>query len=321
MLESDAYLALVEPPAQVADPRNDNRYYSLRNFLALAASANPNILDALFLPPDCVLTATPAWKTIQENRSIFLSRKVCDTYCDYAMGQIRKARGCNKRVHNPQPEEPPTAEDFCFILQASPDGMPARPIPLKKSGICLSHCHAAALECTNEIYRLYDYGPAAHGVFRNGMLVCESIPMADEASHFLGLMVFHRTAFEQAKAKHRQYWEWRRNRNEARWRSQETGLLDYDSKNLMHTFRLLYSALNIVEHGEPLVRFSGERLQELRDIRAGRFSYDMLVAKATALAGCLATARAQLNLPEESDLEKINELLITLTHRWEKKRI
>ena len=317
VLRPEAYLSLIEPPQQIADERNDNRFYSLRNFLGLAANANPNILDALHLPQDCVLASTPYWEMVQAKRSMFLSRKVCQTYCDYAMGQIKKARGCNKRIHNPQPEEPPTPEDFCFALMTDPSGRPARPVPLKASGIRLERCHAAALENSGELYRLYDYGETARGVFRNGMLVCESIPKEDEATRFLTLMMFNKNAFEQAKSKHRQYWDWRRTRNEARWRSQEAGLLDYDSKNLMHTFRLLYSALNILTVGEPLVRFSGEKLQELRDIRAGRFTYSELVTKAEALSAQLAALRDTSRLPEAADLQQVDALLLDVTRRWE----
>jgi hypothetical protein len=317
VMERDAYLSLVAPPAQVSDERNDNRFYSLRNFLELAANANPNILDTLYLPEDCVLKNSPYWQRLKENRALFLSRKVCQTYCEYAMGQIKKARGCNKRIHNPQPAAPPVPEDFCFVLTASSTGMPGRPVPLKASGIRLDQCHAAAVENSGDLYRLYDYGEGARGVFRNGMLVCESIPMADETTRFRGLMMFNRNAFEQSKSKHRQYWEWRRTRNEARWRSQEAGLLDYDAKNLMHTFRLLYSALHIVEHGEPLVRFSGERLQELRDIRAGCFHYPELVAKAEALSDKLSRLRDSSGLPDAADRGRIDALLREITRQWE----
>ena len=317
VLEMDSYLSLVESPVQVSDERNDNRFYSLRNFLELAANANPNILDMLYLPDDCVLKTSPYWQMIQAKRNIFFTKKVCQTYCEYAMGQIKKARGCNKRIHNPQPEEPPTPENFCFVLATSPSGMPMRPVPLKEAGISLERCHAAALENSSELYRLYDYGENAHGVFRNGMLVCESIPKVDEMKRFIGLMMFNKNAFEQAKSKHRQYWEWRRTRNEARWRSQETGLLDYDAKNLMHTFRLLYSALNIIEHGEPIVRFTGEKLQELREIRAGRFSYDELVSKAEALSERLAVLRESTQLPERADPHQVDALHLEITHNWE----
>ncbi len=318
VLETEEYLSLIEPPAQVSDERNDNRFYSLRNFLELAANANPNILDLLYLPDDCVLHTSPYWRMMQEERSLFLTKKVCQTYCEYAMGQIKKARGCNKRIHNPQPEEPPTPEEFCFVLQTSPSGMPMRPVPLKESGVSLRRCHAAALENSGELYRLYDYGDAARGVFRNGMLVCESIPKEDETTRFICLMTFNKNAFEQAKSKHRQYWEWRRTRNEARWRSQEAGLLDYDAKNLMHTFRLLFSSLNIIENGEPVVRFSGDKLQELHDIRSGLFTYDALVSKAEALSERLMSLRDASSLPEVADIGQINTLLIEITRKWER---
>ena len=46
VLETEAYLSLIEPPSQISDARNDNRLYSLRNFLELAANANPNIMNS-----------------------------------------------------------------------------------------------------------------------------------------------------------------------------------------------------------------------------------------------------------------------------------
>ena len=221
---------------------------------------------------------------LQERRRIFVSRQASRTYCEYAMSQIKKARGCNKRVHNPQPAEPPTEEGFCRVLLPNASGMPGRPLTLADAGIDLKHCHVSAVENASELYRLYDYGTQAKGVSRNGMLVCESIPKEDERTRFIGLMLFNKNAFEKAKSEHRQYWDWRRHRNDARWRSQESGEMDYDAKNLMHTFRLLYSGLNIMKFGEPLIRFSGEKLRELMAIRAGKFTYDELLAKVAVLS-------------------------------------
>ncbi len=92
VLESEAYLSLEETPVQVSDERNDNRFYSLRNFLELASNGNPNILDVLFLPEDCILTTSQYWRMLQNNRNFFLSRKVLQTYCDCARGQMRKPK-------------------------------------------------------------------------------------------------------------------------------------------------------------------------------------------------------------------------------------
>src|SRR5690349_8820045 len=48
------YVALVQPPPQVADERSNQVYYSLRRTLELLAVANPSILELLYMPDDCV---------------------------------------------------------------------------------------------------------------------------------------------------------------------------------------------------------------------------------------------------------------------------
>ena len=317
MMEQHHYLAIGDPVRQIADAGNDNRFYTLKNYLELAANANPNIRVSLFLPPDCILKTTVYWQMLQAQRRIFVSRQASRTYCEYAMSQIKKARGCNKRVHNPQPEEPPTEEGFCRVLLLNSSGMPGRPLTLADAGIDLKHCHVSAVENASELYRLYDYGTQAKGVFRNGMLVCESIPKEDERTRFIGLMLFNKNAFEKAKSEHRQYWDWRRHRNDARWRSQESGEMDYDAKNLMHTFRLLYSGLNIMKFGEPLIRFSGEKLRELMAIRAGKFTYDELLAKVAVLSDELQSVQKKSALPETADMDIVNRLLLSITEKWE----
>jgi len=317
MVESQRYLELDTPATQVSDVRNDHRFYSLRNYCELGANANPNILDSLYLPDDCILNTSVYWKMLQEKRELFISKVAAKTYCEYALAQIKKARGCNKRVHNPQPQEPPKAEDYCRFIPRNAPGMPARPLSLADAGIDLRQCHVSAVAWGSDLFRLYDYGEKAKGVFRNGMLVCESIPKEDENARFIGLLLFNRQAFEAAKVKHRQYWQWYKERNPSRWQKQESGELDYDAKNLMHTFRLLYSGLNIMTCGVPLVRFEGEKLAELRAIRAGSFSYAELIEKAQSLSEKLEALRTSSTLPETADRKRINQLLLDITATWE----
>lgn len=99
---------------------------------------------------------------------------------------------------------------------------------------------------------------------------------------------------------------------------QEKGLLDYDAKNMMHTFRLLYSGLNIMRNGEPLVRFSGDKLTELMAIRQGQFKYEELMEKAQILFEELSSLRDSSTLPEFADREKISDLLLEITDMWER---
>ena len=45
----------------------------------------------------------------------------------------------------------------------------------------------------------------------------------------------------------------------------------------MHCIRLLLSGINILTNGVPIVRFEGEQLEYLRDIRAGKFEYEVIM--------------------------------------------
>ena len=48
------FLAIALPPALIADERHNSVYYSLRRTLELLGQANPNILELLYMPADCV---------------------------------------------------------------------------------------------------------------------------------------------------------------------------------------------------------------------------------------------------------------------------
>lgn len=313
------YLSIREPVEQISDERHNTTYYTLKRFLELASTANPNIVEMLFMPPDCRVFESPLMQRLLEKRDIFVTKQAYTSHVNYAAAQIKRAKGQNKWVNNPQPEEKPTELDFCwFVPRKIPEGrFPYRPIPLKQSGIELSYCSCAAMEQLSNTYRLYSYDEPTREVFRNGMLVCESIPKEDEDIRCIGLLIYNRAEHERALRDHVNYWEWRRNRNDARWESQECGERDYDAKNMMHTFRLLLSGENILKHGVPIVRFEGERLRMLLDIREGKFTYDELLRMVEAKLEELNAEMQNSRLPETADAAAIDRLLAEMTEGWE----
>jgi len=319
ILPRAAYLSIREPVNQVSDERNNTTYYTLKRFLELAATANPNIIEMLFMPPDCRVFESPLMRRLLEQRYIFITKQAYTSHISYASAQIKRARGQKKWVNNPQPEEKPSELDFCwFVPRETPENQfPYRPVPLRKSGVDLSFCSCAAMEQSGGIYRLYRYDEPARGVFRNGMLVCESIPKADENSRCIGLLIYNRTEHERGLRDHANYWDWRNRRNDARWQSQERGERDYDAKNMMHTFRLLLSGENILKHGVPIVRFEGEQLQMLLDIRNGKFRYDELIGMVDARYAGLHETLKVSRLAETADMAAIDRLLTEITMEWE----
>ena len=313
------YLDLTPPADQISDDRGNVVYYSLRRFIELLTRANPNILELLFMPDDCVRKSSPEFHILVANRDTFISKQCADTHAGYAMAQIKKAKGQNKWINNPKPETAPSKEDFCFVIPwptVAPK-YPARPVPLRTIGWSLNEYHAARLEHSRDVYRLYHYGAQSRGVFRGDMIVCESIPEQDEPARFAGLVLYNEHAWKHALADHHNYWAWRRERNEARWQQQERGEIDFDSKNMMHTVRLLLSGKSLMNFGRPIVRFTGDDLTLLMSIREGRLSFDEIMSIAQDILADCERLKATAGLPDVCDAARANALLREVTEHWE----
>ncbi|MBL8301108.1 MAG: nucleotidyltransferase domain-containing protein [Rhodanobacteraceae bacterium] len=319
-----SYADLTAPPNQIADARNNIVYYSLRRTIELLTAANPSMLELLYMPADCVRRSSEEMNCLLARRTLFISSRCADAHIGYAFSQIKKARGQNKWINQPKPEQPPRKEDYCHVIRRDEllgaNGTPCRPQRLAASSLDLTTCHAARLEHARDAYRLYHYGARARGVFRGDTLACEPIPGDDETTRFAGLLFYNEQAWKQALIDHQNYWTWRRERNEARWQQQESGELDFDAKNLMHTIRLLLSGKAILERGEPLVRVKGEVLQLLRDIRAGRYRYAEILEMADAIVADCERLKLHCDLPADIDAAAANSLLHELSQAWEQRR-
>ncbi len=60
---SFSYLSLTPPIKSISDKKQDHVYYTLFRFLQLAADANPNIIECLYMPEDCITLSTPFMDT------------------------------------------------------------------------------------------------------------------------------------------------------------------------------------------------------------------------------------------------------------------
>lgn len=313
----DEYITLGKVNPQTENEKNDVLFYTLGRFLELLKKANPNVLEALWVPSDCIqICKKKIMQHLFDNRRMFVTKESYFSHANYATAQIGRAKGCNKRVNNPQPKERPKKEDFCYIISknrlvGSGDCFPARPVLLKETGIDLRRCHVAALERVPNTFRLYFYSdsPDCKGVFRgNDSLVCESIPMEDENSRFIGLLIYNQNEYDKALKEHAQYWEWVKMRNESRWIDQEKGLLQFDGKNMCHCIRLMMSSESVLLHGEPLVRVEGEQREHLMRIRRGEFTYEEIMQDVEIRKARLEKLFTESKLPEDVDHDKVEKL-------------
>jgi hypothetical protein len=126
----------------------------------------------------------------------------------------------------------------------------------------------------------------------------------------VGLLYFNRDAYSAYCKKYKEYWEWVSKRNEERYKTTLSHGKNYDSKNMMHVFRLLLMAKEIAVEKKVNV-FRSDR-EFLLDIKQGKFEYDELVEKAEELKNGLAQLYQQSDLPDEPDIDQINRLLIEI---------
>ena len=100
---------------QVNNETNDEMFYEVKKFFDLLLKNNPNLLELLNTPDDCVIYKHPLMFNIKSE--MFLSRLCAQTFGQYAYAQIKKARGLNKKILNPLDKKRKTILDFCYVVQ------------------------------------------------------------------------------------------------------------------------------------------------------------------------------------------------------------
>jgi predicted nucleotidyltransferase len=302
-----SFIAGLDAIEQVADERNDQVYYELGHFVSLLLKNNPNALELLAMPEDCIEHRHPLFELLKAE--IFLSKLCAKTFGEYAMGQIRKARGLNKKIVNPQPEERLALLDFCNVPQGQGsvtvlDWLSDRNLDPRKCGLT-SIQQAAG---TFAIY--HDEATGYRGLVSPkdpDALIFSSVPKEAEP---IGWMHFNHDAFRAHCKAHREYWEWVGLRNEERFATNAQHGRGYDSKNLLHTIRLLDMAGEIAREGVLQIRRPNR--EYLLRVRSGEFEYEDLVASAEVQLAEVLEAFRNSALQEMPDRELVNRLLVRI---------
>lgn len=303
----------LEYPEQVNDETNDVVYYELRKFMELISKNNPNIIELLNTPSDCILYKHPIYDLILEFD--WITKQCQQTFAGYAYTQIRKAKGLNKKVLNPMDKERKSVLDFCFVNYDN------GAIPLSKyleiKSYKQENCGLVNIPHMKEMFGLY-YSESINyeGVVRSGKAneVClSSIPKGEKQ---LAILSFNKDGYSSYCKDYKEYWEWVEKRNDTRYKNTIEHGKNYDAKNMMHTFRLLEMAKEIAESGEVNVRRLNR--EELLFIKSGNFTYDDLVVKAEGLKKEVEIAFEKSMLKAKLDLKKVNELLVKVRDEYYK---
>lgn len=299
----------MEYTPQVSDQKNDVVFYELGRFIELLSKSNPNILELLASPPDKILHKHPLMDRIDPK--LFLSKQCKETFGGYALTQIRKARGLKKKIVNPVDESKKSILEFCYILHGQ--GAVALDKWLHKKDLQQARCGLVNINHCKDVYALFydDTGSLDYrGIMRKEnatKVLLSSIPKGVEP---LAHLYFNEDGYVQYCKQYREYWDWVAERNENRYQNNMAHGKNYDSKNMMHTFRLLDMAIEILRDG--VIRVRRPDREALLSIRRGEWAYDTLLERAEEKMDELNVHYQQSKLPETPDLARIQQLLVEL---------
>jgi uncharacterized protein len=297
---------------QVADTTNDTVYYELKRFIELLADNNPNILELLNAPEDCILQKHEIMNMILAKD--FLTKKCEKTFAGYAYSQIHKARGLNKKIFNPVEQDRKTILHFCHITQGN-GSMPLLSW-LEKNQLLQENCGLSAIPHFKDIYALfYDENNNENQLNYKGIskkeeandVLLSSIPKEQTPKTYL---YFNKEGYSSYCKSYKEYWDWVEKRNAERYENTLSHGKNYDSKNLMHTLRLLDMAEEIATLGKVIVRRPNR--EYLLKVRLGKFSYQELLDEAEKRIENMENLYKKSALPEDVNKDKINLLLFEM---------
>ena len=105
---------------QINDDTNDIVLYEIKRFLELLTSNNPNILELLNTPEDCIIYKDPIFDLVLDNRDKFITKVCAKSFGGYGKMQIQKAKGQNKK-QNWEKDKVTRKDilDFVYVIEGS----------------------------------------------------------------------------------------------------------------------------------------------------------------------------------------------------------
>jgi len=301
---------------QVANETNDEVFYELRRFVELLLRNNPTVLELLGTPADCVIYRHPLFEAFRPED--FLSKLCRQSFAEYAVAQIRKAKGLNKKINHPEPPARKSVLDFCYVTA----GAGAQPVAtwLERRSLNAAQCGLANVPHLQDLYALFvDDTPNRQHGYRGLVrdpetsqdVQLSAVPKGEEPVAYLS---FNRNGYSTYCRVYREYHDWVQKRNAERYQNTVQHGKNYDAKNMLHVFRLLQMAEEIALTGQLHVHRPNRDF--LLKIRRGEFGYEELVAQAETLVTRVEAAFAASALPEAPNQEAAEQLLIRTRRAW-----
>jgi uncharacterized protein len=263
----------------------DETAYELSRFLELAEKANPTILELLFSPEDCIIYKHQLFDMILRMRRSFLTKKCRFSFGGYAISQIEKAKGLDKKMNWEKNKiERKSVLDFCYWIDSTMDmntsNYKSYPIKDHFTSSQLKLMGLSAIPNARDLYNVfhdakYPFKGIVQDEETSNDISLQSIP---EDANCIGIISFNKDAYQQHCKAYKEYQVWLANRNTQRYVDIENHGQKIDGKNMLHCIRLIETALDIAEYGELIVR--RQNAEYLKEIRHGKHDLEAILTYA-----------------------------------------
>ncbi len=295
---------------QVTSEKNDEVYYELGRFFELLLKNNPNVLEVLFSPKECILFKHPAIDLIKPE--LFLSKICNETFVNYAQSQIRKARGLNKKVLNPMDEKRKSVLDFCYV--STSEGSLSLKQWLSLNSFKQEECGLVKLNHMKDMYLLYHQnqvqGAKLKGIMHDENSNEISLSSVETGVPALANLYFGKDSYSNYCKDYKAYWDWVKLRNEIRYENVLEHGKNYDAKNMMHTFRLLEMANEIALNKR--IEVKSQNRQFLLKVKSGFYTYEELLELAESKIKVLKQNFEVSDLPDEPNFDEAENVLVQI---------
>lgn len=268
---------------QYVDNNTDTVIYAFNKIINLLLSCNPNTIELLGLNSEHYLYLNDIGQLLLDNKKLFLSRRAIQSFGGYADAQLRRLQNALARDRYPQSEK----EQHIFNSVKN------------------------AMHGFNSSYKNFENGSLE-------IFIDKAVNPELETEIYVNANMKHYPLRDYASM----------------WNTMANVVKDYEkigkrnkkkddlhlNKHAMHLIRLFMMALDILEKGE-INTYRADEHELLMDIRFGKYQnedgtykdsfYDMLAD----FEKRLHYASENTDLPEEPDMKKVQELVMTINER------
>lgn len=293
----------------------DTTFYEVKRFLELLQTANPTVLEMLFVDDKFINYIHPSFQIVRDQRHKFLTKKCANSFGGYAVQQIKKAKGLNKKMNwEKERVERKTVLDFCYVFYDGQTVKFQNWFGLFR-GSNLTHQNVGLTKLNNmpDCYGIYIDRDFKYGICdeNSNDVRLSSIPKDASCQ---GIMHFNKDAYSIHCKEYREYQEWLNNRNTDRYVDAQTHGQQLDGKNILHCVRLLDCALEIAETGNLTVY--RPNAAELLKNRKGECNLEQIIEECEVKIAKMDDLFQGSNLPNSVDPNFIHELLVEVRHEY-----